>query len=191
MSDLSWEKNADEAIKDYKVGEAIRVKVLEIDAEKERISLGVKQLVADPFSEAVDGIKKGSIVTCEITKILDAGLDVSVGDAKGFIRKADLARDRSEQRPDRFAIGEKIDARVMNIDKKTRAISLSVKAREMAEEKEAMATYGSADSGASLGDILGAALDKAKVSDEAAEKPAAKKKAPAKKASAKEKGEEE
>ncbi len=186
MSDLSWEKSADEAIKDYKVGEAIKVKVLEIDAEKERISLGVKQLVADPFSEAVDGIKKGSVVTCEITKILDAGLDVSVGDAKGFIRKADLARDRSEQRPDRFAIGEKVDARVMNIDKKTRAISLSIKAREAAEEKEAMAAYGSADSGASLGDILGAALDKAKVSDDAAEeKPSAKKKAPAKKAATK------
>lgn len=180
MSDLSWEKSADEAIKDYKSGDPIKVKVLEVDAAKERISLGVKQLADDPFAAALDGIKKGEVVTCEVTKILDAGLDVSIGDAKGFIRKGDLARDRSEQRTDRFAIGEKVDARVTNIDRKTRNISLSIKAREAAEEKEAMATYGSADSGASLGDILGAAMDKANVVTEE-KKPAAKKKAPAKK----------
>ncbi len=162
MSDLSWEKSADEAIKDYKTGDSIKVKILEIDAEKERISLGVKQLTSDPFAKAIGGIKRGDIVTCEISKITDNGLEVMIGEAAGFIRKADLARDRSEQRPDRFAIGEKIDARVANIDKKTRGLTLSIKAREMAEEKEAMANYGSADSGASLGDILGAALSKAK-----------------------------
>ncbi len=202
MSDLSWEKSADEAIKDYKSGDKIKVKVLEIDADKERISLGVKQLTDDPFTAATDGIKKGQVVTCEITKILDAGLQVSIDGAIGFIRKADLARDRAEQRPDRFAIGEKVDARVSNIDRKTRGLSLSIKAREAAEEKEAMATYGSVDSGASLGDILGAAMDKAKVStdekkpaakkaapkktdDKAEEKKPAAKKAPAKKAAAK------
>ncbi len=162
MSDLSWEESPDEAIKAYKTGDSVKVKVLEIDADKERISLGIKQLSSDPFAEAIGGIKKGEVVTCEITKITDGGLEVIVGDAPGFIRKSDLARERSEQRPDRFAVGEKVDAKVSNIDKKSRALTLSIKAREVAEEKEAMANYGSADSGASLGDILGAALNKAK-----------------------------
>lgn len=162
MSDLSWDKSPDEAIKDYKAGQTVKVKVLEVDAEKERIALGIKQLTADPFADAVSDVKKNDIVTCEITKITDGGLEVTVGDATGFIRKADLARERSEQRPDRYAVGEKVDAKVTNIDKKNRQITLSIKARELAEEKEAMAAYGSTDSGASLGDILGAALHKAK-----------------------------
>lgn len=170
MSDLSWDENPDDMIKTFTVGDTVKVKVLEIDSEKERISLGIKQLASDPFSEAIGGIKKGEVVTCEITKITDNGLEVVVGDAPGFIRKSDLARERSEQRPDRFAVGEKVDAKVSNIDKKSRNITLSIKAREVAEEKEAMANYGSADSGASLGDILGAALNKAKgVAEEAVE----------------------
>ena len=162
MSDLSWEKSADEAIKDFKTGQQVKAKILEIDAGKERISLGIKQLLDDPFAEALSGVKKGSVVTCEVAKVVDNGLEVKIGDLKGFIKKSDLARDRSEQRPDRYAIGEKVDAKVVNIDKRSRSVTLSIKSREAAEEKEAMATYGSTDSGASLGDILGAALDKAK-----------------------------
>jgi small subunit ribosomal protein S1 len=187
MSDLSWEKGPDAAIKDYKVGQSVKVKILEIDADKERISLGIKQLTKDPFTAATSSINKNDIVTCEITRITDGGVEVSVGALTGFIRKGDLARDRSEQRPDRFAVGEKVDAKVLTVDKKARSLSLSIKAREISEEKEAMATYGSADSGASLGDILGAALSKAKVQAQEKEtkKPAAPKaeaKKPAKKA---------
>lgn len=164
MSDLSWEKTPDEAIKDYKVGQKVKVKVIEVDAEKERVALSIKALQADPFAEALGDIKKGDVVTCEVTKITDGGLEVLIGELPGFIRKTDLGRDREDQRPDRFAVGEKVDARVTAVDKKTRAVSASIKAREIAEEKEAMATYGSTDSGASLGDILGAALDKANIS---------------------------
>lgn len=162
MSDLSWDQDPDAAIKAYKVGQVVKVKVLEVDADKERIALGIKQLINDPFISAVETIKKGDIVTCEISKITDGGLEVHVGDVQGFIRKSDLARERSEQRPERFAVGEKVDASVLTVDRKSRALSLSIKAREISEEKEAMAAYGSTDSGASLGDILGAALDKAK-----------------------------
>ncbi|HYH17200.1 MAG TPA: S1 RNA-binding domain-containing protein, partial [Azospirillum sp.] len=127
--------------------------------EKERISLGIKQLASDPFESATAGLKKGDVVTCTVTAVTDGGIEVSVTEGfTGFIRKSDLSRDRAEQRPDRFAVGEKIDAKVTQIDRGSRRISLSIKAREMEEEKQAMAEYGSSDSGASLGDILGAAL---------------------------------
>lgn len=163
MSDLSWTDSPEEAIRKYNKGDKIRVKVLEVDPEKERISLGVKQLSADPYASGFAEIKKGDIVTCDITGITDQGLDVAInGTLPGFIRKAELSKERSEQRTDRFAIGEKVDAKVTNIDRTTRKLSLSIKGREIHEEKEAMATYGSADSGASLGDILGAAFDKVK-----------------------------
>ncbi len=168
MSDIAWDKSAEEALAGYSKGDVVKAKVLDVDTEKERISLGIKQLSEDPFESGMRDIKKGSVVTCTITNVLDAGIEVTVGDGiPGFIRKSDLSRDRSEQRPDRFAQGEKVDAKVTSLDKSGRKLSLSIKAREVEEEKEAMASYGSSDSGASLGDILGAALrDKLKKGDE-------------------------
>ncbi len=159
LSDLDWDRSGDEAIKDYKKGDIVKAKVLEIDAEKERVSLGIKQLGADPLQG--DGPKKGDTVTATVTEITSGGIEVTFGDdtaMKAFIRKSDLSRDRSEQRPERFAVGDKVDARVTNVDRAARRVSLSIKALEVAEEKEAVEQYGSADSGASLGDILGAAL---------------------------------
>jgi len=159
MSDLDWNKAPEEAIQEYKRGEVVRVKVLDVDTDKERISLGIKQLTSDPFETAAATVKKGDIVTCTITAITDNGVEVAVGDhGEGFIRKSELSRDRSEQRPERFAVGEKVDAKITQVDKANRKITLSIKAREVDEEKKAMAEYGSTDSGASLGDILGAAL---------------------------------
>ena len=162
LSDLDWNQPGEEAVKDYKKGDHITVKVLDIDSDKERISLGVKQLSDDPIGGTLGTLKKGAIVTCTVKIVQDNGIEVELADgASGFIRKAELGRDRSDQRPDRFAIGEKLDAKVTTVDKKSRKITLSIKQREIAEEKEAMAEYGSTDSGASLGDILGAAISKA------------------------------
>ncbi len=159
FSDLDWERPGEEAINDYSKGENVKAKVLDIDPEKERISLGIKQLTEDPFTTGTATIRKGIIVTTTVTKLLDTGIEVTIGDnMAGFIRKSELSRDRSEQRADRFAVGEKVDAKVTQIDQKNRKVTLSVKAREIEEEKKAMAEYGSSDSGASLGDILGAAL---------------------------------
>ena len=169
FSDLDWERPGEEAINDYSKGENVKAKVLDIDPEKERISLGIKQLTEDPFATGAATIRKGIIVTTTVTKLLDTGIEVTVGDnMAGFIRKSELSRDRSEQRADRFAVGEKVDAKVTQIDQKNRKVTLSVKAREIEEEKKAMAEYGSSDSGASLGDILGAAL-KRKEEDQNAE----------------------
>ncbi len=160
LSDLSWDKAGEEAVKDYKKGDVVKAKVLDVDVEKERISLGIKQLTSDPFEGATQEVKKGAVVTAVVSAIADNGIEVDINGAKGFIRKADLSRDRLEQRPERFAVGDKVDAKVTAIDAKTRKISLSVKAREIDEEKEALSEYGSTDSGASLGDILGAAIAK-------------------------------
>ncbi|MEC8289253.1 MAG: 30S ribosomal protein S1 [Pseudomonadota bacterium] len=163
LSDLSWEINGEEAVKGFEKGQIITARIIDIDVEKERISLGVKQLSDDPLAGAIEGISKGDTVTCTVTAITDGGLEVTVsGSLPGFIRRADLSRERSEQRPDRFAVGDRVDARVTSVDKRERKLVLSVKAHEMAEEKQAMADFGSSDSGASLGDILGAALNKAK-----------------------------
>jgi small subunit ribosomal protein S1 len=163
LSDLSWDVNGEEAVKDYDKGQMVTARILDIDVEKERISLGVKQLSEDPLAGAIEGINKGDTVTCTVTAVTDGGLEVTVsGSLPGFIRRADLSRERSEQRPDRYAVGDRVDARVNNIDKRDRKLSLSIKAHEMAEEKQAMADFGSSDSGASLGDILGAALNKAR-----------------------------
>jgi small subunit ribosomal protein S1 len=165
LSDLSWDKQGDQAVADYKKGDMVKAKVLDIDVEKERISLGIKQLSGDPM-EKVGPIKKGDIVTCTVTEVNDGGIEVSLTDGvKAFIRRSDLARDRADQRPERFGVGDKVDAIVTNVDKGSRKISLSIKAREVAEEKEAVAQFGSSDSGASLGDILGAALKKRKTGD--------------------------
>ena len=159
LSDLSWDKSGEEALKDYKKGDQVEAKILEIDTDKERISLGVKQLVKDTGAAA--GIARNKTVTCTIAKVDPNGLEVTFGDEnelKAYIRKNDLSRERSEQRPERFAVGDKVDARVIKHDRKTRQYTLSIRALEIAEEKEAVEQYGSADSGASLGDILGAAL---------------------------------
>jgi len=173
LSDLSWDHSGEEAIKAYEKGQMVKAQVLDVDAEKERVSLGIKQLSGDPIEKA-GPLKKNSVVTVTVTEVNDGGIEVALeGGAKAFIRRSDLARDRADQRPERFGKGDKIDALITQVDKASRKISLSIKAREMAEEKEAVAQYGSSDSGASLGDILGAALKKAtkkgKKSDDADE----------------------
>lgn len=161
MSDLSWTESGEDAIKKYKKGEMLKVKILEVDSEKERVSLGVKQLDGKgPATEDI-GVSKGAVVTCTVSAITPGGIEVTVNEKlSGFIKKGDLSRERSEQRPDRFAVGEKVDAKVIKIERGSNKLELSVKAREIDEDKQAMAEYGSSDSGASLGDILGAALQK-------------------------------
>jgi len=163
LSDLDWKRSGEDAIKEYKKGDHVRAQVLDVDIEKERISLGIKQVSGDPL-ETLGGIKKGDTVTCEVTAVEENGLHVKItgSEITAYIKRADLARDRSEQRPERFAVGEKVDAKVTQIDTKSRRISVSIKALEIADEKAAVPQYGSSDSGASLGDILGAALNKAK-----------------------------
>jgi small subunit ribosomal protein S1 len=160
LSDLSWESRGEEAIQNYRKGDVVKAVVSEVDTERERISLSIKALENDSFSDATDGVKRGSVITVQVTAIEDGGIEVDYAGAKSFIRRSDLSRDRAEQRPERFQVGDKIDVRVTSIDPKTRRLGLSIKAREIAEEKEAVEQYGSSDSGASLGDILGAALKK-------------------------------
>jgi small subunit ribosomal protein S1 len=188
LSDLSWEKSGEEALADFKKGDVVKAKVLDVDVEKERISLGIKQLGDDPVGGALDGLKKGAVVTCTVHEVMDNGIEVRVNDSvPGFIRKSELSRDRSEQRPDRFAKGEKVDAKITQLDKAGRRLTLSIKAREVEEEKEAMATYGSTDAGASLGDILGAAIAEKQAEQDAEDK---KSKKPTKKKTAKKDGDE-
>jgi small subunit ribosomal protein S1 len=159
LSDLDWELAGEEAVKKYNKGDMVRAQVLDVDVEKERISLGIKQLGEDPFRQATSGIKKGDRVTCTVKEVNAGGIEVeTTSGATGFIRKVELARDRDEQRPERYAAGEKIDAKVINVDATSRRLTLSVKALEIEDEKQAMAEFGSSDSGASLGDILGAAF---------------------------------
>ena len=158
LSDLDWEKTGEEALKDHKKGDVIKAKVTDIDVEKERISLSIKALERDPFDEVSKTIKKGSTLTAVVSKVDEAGIEVDCDGVKGFIKRSDLSRDRNEQRPERFSEGDKVDAKVVNLDKASRKFNLSIKALELAEEKEAVEQYGSTDSGASLGDILGAAL---------------------------------
>jgi small subunit ribosomal protein S1 len=164
LSDLSWSESGDEAVKHYEKGQMVKAKVLDVDSEKERVSLGIKQLGDDPMEKAGAGggpLRKGNVVTVTVTEVNDGGIEVALADGvKAFIRRADLARDRNDQRPERFQVGNKVDALVTTVDKSSRKVSLSIKAREISEEKEAVAQYGSSDSGASLGDILGAALKK-------------------------------
>ncbi|MFN4353672.1 30S ribosomal protein S1 [Parvibaculum sp.] len=166
MSDLDWNRPGEEAMQDYQKGQIVKAVVLDVDTEKERISLGIKQLSGDPM-ESLGEMRKGAVVTCTVTGVTENGLEVTVGEDNmpSFIRRAELARDRADQRPERFAVGDKVDARVTQFDRTSRKIQLSIKALEIAEEKEAVAQYGSSDSGASLGDILGAALNKANTDD--------------------------
>jgi small subunit ribosomal protein S1 len=167
LSDLDWNKPGEEALKEYSKGDEVRAVVLDTDPDKERISLGVKQLGNDPFQSA-GTLKKGAIVTCQVLEVKEGGLEVKIADTDmtAFIRRADLSRDRSEQRPERFSPGDMVDAAILSIDKNSRKIAVSIKALEIAEEKEAVAQYGSTDSGASLGDILGAALSRAQEKDD-------------------------
>ncbi|MFA5592888.1 MAG: 30S ribosomal protein S1 [Micavibrio sp.] len=178
LSDISWEDQSEDVLKNFKKGDTVKVKILDIDPSKERVALGMKQLTADPFEGAMKGMVKGAVVTCTVTEVTGTGIEVSVGEGMtGTIKKADLSRERSEQRPDRFAVGEKVDAKILTVDKKKHHVTLSIKARELDEDKQALEQFGSTESGASLGDILGAALGKAE--------PKAEAKAPAKKAPAK------
>ena len=158
LSDLDWNRPGDQVIAEYRKGDLVKAKVLDVDIDKERISLGIKQLEADPY-RSIEKLKRGDTVTCTVAATRDNGIEVTVADgAVGFIRRADLARERSEQRPDRFAVGDKVDAMVSAFDRDSRKLTLSIKALEVAEQKAAMEQYGSTDSGASLGDILGAAI---------------------------------
>jgi small subunit ribosomal protein S1 len=170
LSDLDWKRPGEQVIEEYKKGDRVKAKVLDVDVEKERISLGIKQLEGDPMDSAGD-LKKGSVVTCEVVEVKEAGLEVKIvgSDLTTFIKRSELARDRGEQRPERFAIGQKVDARIIQFDRRSHKVQVSIKALEVAEEKEAIAQYGSSDSGATLGDILGTALKRA------TEKPAEKK----------------
>jgi small subunit ribosomal protein S1 len=170
LSDLDWKRPGEQVIEEYKKGDQVRAKVLDVDVEKERISLGIKQLEGDPMDTAGD-LKKGSVVTCEVTEVKEGGIDVKIvgSDLTTFIKRSELARDRGEQRPERFAVGQKVDARIIQFDRRAHKVQVSIKALEVAEEKEAIAQYGSSDSGATLGDILGTALKRA------TEKPAEKK----------------
>jgi len=161
LSDLDWQKPGEQALDEYNRGDIVKAKVLDVDVEKERISLGIKQLATGDEKDASgEGLRKGSVVTGSVIEVNDGGIEVKIADSEmtAFIRRADLSRDRNDQRPERFAKGDKVDARVTQYDRKTGKIALSIKALEIAEEKEAVAQYGSSDSGASLGDILGAAL---------------------------------
>src|SRR5437879_4469103 len=159
LSDLDWKLPGEQVIDNFKKGDMVKAVVLDVDVEKERISLGVKQLEGDPFAEPGD-VKKGAVVTCEVLEVKESGIDVKIAgtDFTTFIKRSELARDRNDQRAERFAVGEKVDARVIQFDKKARKVQVSIKALEVAEEKEAIAQYGSSDSGATLGDILGTAL---------------------------------
>lgn len=186
ISDISWEDQTEDALKPFKKGEKVKVKILDVDAEKERVALGMKQLTDDPFQGAMKGMAKGAVVTCTVSEVKPMSVEVTVNDGvTGTIKKADLSRERSEQRTDRFAVGEKVDAKIISVDQKSRKVTLSIKARELDEDKQALEEFGSTESGASLGDILGAALSGSKATSDAEDKPKAKKaakKAPAKKA---------
>jgi small subunit ribosomal protein S1 len=161
LSDLDWSKPGDELIKEYKKGDNVKAMVLDVDSSKERISLGVKQLAGDP-ADTLSRYKKGDTVTCEVVAVQENGIEVKIADSDitSFVKRSDLSRDRSEQRPERFTVGQKVDAAVLSSDKAARRITVSIKALEIAEEKQAVAQYGSSDSGASLGDIFKAAIKK-------------------------------
>ncbi len=179
LSDLAWGRQGDDAVQDFSRGDTVQAKVLDVDVEKERISLGIKQLTEDPFESATRGgarsgaLRRGSVMTVTVAAVLDNALEVTLpGELTGVIRRSELGRDRSEQRPDRFAVGERLDAKITQVDKAGRRIQLSIKALEIDEERSAMEQFGSSDSGASLGDILGAALrDRAQREEEENDNP--------------------
>lgn len=162
-SDISWDNNGAELLKNYNKGDVVECKVLSIDIEKDRVALGIKQLSEAPEQSEVESYKKNMVVTCTVSVVDKDGLEVSVDEhVTGFIKKTELSAERSEQKTDRFAAGDRIDAKVMSVEKGGRKLSLSIRALEIAEREKAIKEYGSVDSGASLGDILGAVLDEAK-----------------------------
>jgi small subunit ribosomal protein S1 len=170
LSDLDWKRPGEQVIEEYKKGDKVKATVLDVDVEKERISLGIKQLQGDPMEEGAAGeLKKGDVVTSEVIAVKEGGIDVRIAgtDLETFIKRSELARDRGDQRAERFQVGQKVDARVTQFDRKARKVTVSIKALEVAEEKEAIAQYGSSDSGATLGDILGTALKRANKDEEA------------------------
>ena len=177
LSDLDWKRPGEQVIEEFKKGDKVSAQVLDVDVEKERISLGIKQLQGDPMDTAVAGeLKKGAVVTTEVIDVKEPGIEVKIVDTEltSFIKRSELARDRNDQRSDRFQVGQKVDARIIQYDRRTRKVQLSIKALEMAEEKEAIAQYGSSDSGATLGDILGSALkrkEEDKVDDRGVSRP--------------------
>ena len=164
LSDLDWSRPGEQVIDEYNKGDMVKAQVLDVDVEKERISLGIKQVGGDTFTAAAESgeMRRGSVVTCEVTAVNEGGIEVQIAetDLTAFIRRGDLGRDRDDQRPEKFSVGQKVDARITQFDKKARRVGLSIKAMQIAEEKEAVAQYGSTDSGASLGDILAAAMNK-------------------------------
>jgi small subunit ribosomal protein S1 len=168
LSDLDWKRPGEQVIEEYKKGDTVKAQVLDVDVEKERISLGIKQLQGDPMAGAGGGaaaggeLQKGSVVTGEVVEVKETGIDIKIvgTDLVAFVKKSELARERGDQRPDRFQVGQKVDGRVQTFDRKTKKVTVSIKALEVAEEKEAIAQYGSSDSGATLGDILGGVLGK-------------------------------
>jgi len=168
MSDIAWGISGEDALALHRKGEEVKAVVLDVDTDKERISLGMKQLekgapaagsAGASSGGGAGGLKKNDVVTVTVLEVRDGGLEVQAGDdgATGFIKRSDLGRDRDEQRPDRFQVGQKLDAMVIGFDRSKKP-NFSVKARQIAEEKQAVEQYGSSDSGASLGDILGEAL---------------------------------
>jgi small subunit ribosomal protein S1 len=162
LSDLDWKRPGEQVIEEYKKGDKVTAQVLDVDVDKERISLGIKQLADSGVTtaEAAGDLKKGAVVTGEVIDVKEGGIDVKIvgTEMTAFIKRSELARDRADQRPDRFAVGQKVDARVIQYDRRSQKVTVSIKALEVAEEKEAIAQYGSSDSGATLGDILGTAL---------------------------------
>ena len=167
LSDLDWAKAGEEVIKDFKKGDTVKAQVLDVDGAKERISLGIKQLSGDPI-DALAKYKKGDTVTCTVTAVEENGLHVKIADSDlvSYIKRADLSRDRAEQRSERFTVGQKVDAAVLSVDKAARKIAVSIKQHEISEEKSAVAQFGSSDSGASLGDIFKAAIKKRETTDD-------------------------
>jgi small subunit ribosomal protein S1 len=159
VSDLSWDVPGEQAITAYNKGDMVKAKVLDVDVGKARISLGVKQLEADPAAEVLDRVRKGDIVTCVVSAVESNGIEVKVEEVlTGFIRRAELGRDRADQRPERFSPGERVDARVTMVDRAARRLTLTIKGKEIEEDRAAVAQYGTSDSGASLGDVLAAAI---------------------------------
>ncbi len=171
LSDISWEDQSEDVLKNFNKGDLVKAKILELDPDRERVALSIKALSADPYQGAMEGVAKGAVVTCTVSDIKAGSIEVTLNDdVKGTIKKADLSRERSEQRTDRFAVGEKVDAKVISVDRKTRKVTLSIKAQEIDEDKQAMKDFGSTESGASLGDILGAALQENEKDDKKEEK---------------------
>lgn len=162
-TDISWEGNGIELLKAYKKNDQIECKVLSIDIEKERISLGIKQLSEETQQDEFDLYKKNMVVTCSVTAVQDDRIEVALDNKiSGFIKKADLSSEKTDQKTERFAPNDRIDAKIITIDKASRKITLSIKALEIERREKAIKEYGSTDSGASLGDILGAAFDDSK-----------------------------